>query len=192
MVLTPSSMLPLGTSLPVRVMEENLVSVQGEALSVACEQPLLVLFICPHCPFVKHIEPELTRLQADFQDRLQMLGICSNSVITHPQDGPEGMAAQARTNDWNFPYLSDPDQAVAKAFRAACTPDIYLFDCQQQLVYRGQLDASRPGNDRPLNGADLRGAITSLLEGEAIKQDQTASVGCNIKWHPGQEPDWVH
>ena len=113
MVLTPSSMLPLGTSLPRRVMEENLVSAQGKALPVACERPLLVLFICPHCPFVKHIEPELTRLQADFQDRLQMLGICSNSVITHPQDGPEAMKIEQQRAGYLFPYLYDQSQEVA-------------------------------------------------------------------------------
>ena len=119
--------------------------------------------------------------------QLQIVAISSNSTITHPQDGPQGLSAQAQRQGWGFPYLFDASQAIAKAFQAACTPDLFLFDGQHQLVYRGQLDASRPGNDQPLNGADLRAAIDALLSGQAISPEQTPSIGCNIKWHP-QEP----
>jgi hypothetical protein len=150
----------------------------------------LVLFLCPHCPFVKHVEPELSRLQADLAGQVALLGFCSNSPLTHPQDGLEGMRAQAAARGWAFPYLLDPDQAIAKAFRAACTPDPFLFDAGHRLVYRGQLDDSRPGNHLPLDGHDLRAAITALLAGQPVPLEQKPSIGCNIKWHPGQEPPW--
>ena len=193
MALTPSTMLPLGTVLPLSTMREHLTPVHGGALPAAAFEglPVLVLFICPHCPFVKHIEPEITRLQADLGPRIQMLGICSNSVRTHPQDGPEGMGRQAQTHGWTFPYLADPEQIVARSFRAACTPDLYLFDQQHRLVYRGQLDGSRPGNAIPLTGADLRAAIAAVREGRPVAEEQTPSIGCNIKWHPGAEPAWA-
>jgi thiol-disulfide isomerase/thioredoxin len=193
MALTPSTMLPLGTPLPLAAMVEQLTPVHGGPLdpSRLRGMPVLVLFLCPHCPFVRHIEPELTRLQADLGDRVGMIGICSNSTLTHPQDGPEGMTSQARGNGWTFPYLADTDQTVARAFRAACTPDLYLFDADQRLFYRGQLDGSRPGNAVPLDGSDLRAAITALLENRSAPQRQTPSIGCNIKWHPGREPAWA-
>jgi thiol-disulfide isomerase/thioredoxin len=193
MSLTPSTMLPLGTPLPMALMESALDPVRGGPLlgEALRGRPLLVLFICPHCPFVKHIEPELSRLERDFADRLELLAICSNSPRTHPQDGPEGMAAQAERQGWRFAYLADPSQAVAKAFQAACTPDLFLFDADHRLVYRGQLDGSRPGNAVPLDGRDLRAAISALLAGQPLPADQTASIGCNIKWHPGQEPAWA-
>ena len=120
----------------------------------------------------------------EYPDWVQIVAISSNSTITHPQDGPEGLRAQAERQGWNFPYLFDASQAVAKAFQAACTPDLFLFDVQHQLVYRGQLDGSRPGNDEPLTGADLRAAIEDLLAGRAVNPDQRPSIGCNIKWHP--------
>jgi thiol-disulfide isomerase/thioredoxin len=193
MALTPSTMLPLGTALPVAQMLEQLTPVHGGPLTPAALEgrPVLVLFLCPHCPFVKHIEAEIGRLQHDLGERLALIGICSNSTRTHPQDGPEGMAAQARANGWTFPYLADPDQSVAKAFHAACTPDLYLFDAGQRLAYRGQLDGSRPGNAVRLDGCDLRAAIAALLEGRRVPPQQTPSIGCNIKWHPGGEPDWT-
>jgi thiol-disulfide isomerase/thioredoxin len=186
-------MLPLGTPLPLAPMRERLTPVHGGALDPAAlaGRPVLVMFLCPHCPFVKHIEPELSRLQADFGDRVAMVGICSNSVLTHPQDGPEGMRAQATSHGWTFPYLADPDQAVARDFRAACTPDLYLFDADHRLAYRGQLDASRPGNAAPLDGRDLRAALEAVLAGGAPAADQQPSIGCNIKWHPGSAPDWA-
>jgi thiol-disulfide isomerase/thioredoxin len=193
MALTPSTMLPLGTPLPLARMRERLTPVHGGPLDPAGLEgrPVLVMFLCPHCPFVKHIEPELSRLQADFAARLAMVGICSNSVRTHPQDGPAGVRAQAKAHGWTFPYLADPDQVVARDFRAACTPDLYLFDAAQRLAYRGQLDASRPGNGQPLDGRDLRAAVEAVLAGRAPAADQHPSIGCNIKWHPGSAPDWA-
>jgi thiol-disulfide isomerase/thioredoxin len=186
-------MLPLGTLLPLSTMRQHLTPVNGPELRTEAVEglPVLVLFLCPHCPFVKHIEPEITRLQADLGERIGILGICSNSVRTHPQDGPEGMRKQATAHGWTFPYLADSEQLVARSFRAACTPDIYLFDRDHRLAYRGQLDGSRPGNAVPLNGSDLRAAIAAVLEGRPVPAEQTASIGCNIKWHPGAEPAWA-
>jgi thiol-disulfide isomerase/thioredoxin len=193
MVLTASTMLPLGTPLPAFELAQvwgpnGAVGTgdHGEAWSSKSltAQPVLVLFLCAHCPFVKHIEPELSRLEADHGDRIQIVAISSNSTITHPQDGPEGLREQAARNTWRFPYLLDASQAVAQRFRAACTPDLYLFNAAHQLVYRGQLDGSRPGNDEPLDGRDLRAAIEALLSGQPINAEQQASIGCNIKWHP--------
>jgi len=196
MVLTASQMLPLGSPLPPMQLQqvwgpEGPVG-SGDAgvpwSSAGLEaQPLLVLFLCAHCPFVKHIEPELGRLERDYAGRLQIVAISSNSTLTHPQDGPEGLRQQAARQGWRFPYLFDPSQAVARAFQAACTPDLYLFDAEQRLVYRGQLDGSRPGNDEPVDGRDLRAALESLLSGRPIDPEQRPSIGCNIKWHP--EPD---
>jgi len=196
MVLTASQMLPLGSPLPPMQLQQvwgpegPLGS--GDAgvpwSSAGLEaQPLLVLFLCAHCPFVKHIEPELGRLERDYGGRLQIVAISSNSTLTHPQDGPGGLRQQAARQGWRFPYLFDPSQTVARAFQAACTPDLYLFDAGQRLVYRGQLDGSRPGNDQPLDGRDLRAALESLLRGRPIDPEQRPSIGCNIKWHP--EPD---
>jgi thiol-disulfide isomerase/thioredoxin len=191
MVLTPSEMLPLGTALPSFQLEQVAGSPSGDgpwSSETLAAQPLLVLFLCAHCPFVKHIEPELTRLQGDYAGRLQIIGISSNSTLTHPQDGPEGLREQAERCGWSFPYLFDASQAVAKAFHAACTPDLFLFDAAHRLVYRGQLDGSRPGNDQPLDGRDLRRAIEALLTGEPISPEQHPSIGCNIKWHPEAGP----
>jgi hypothetical protein len=196
-------MLPLGTALPLALMRERLTPVHGgpsqaglpegvlPADAELAARPVLVFFLCPHCPFVKHIEAEITRLEADFGSQVQLLAICSNSTRTHPQDGPQGMRAQAVAHHWTFPYLADPQQEVAKAFQAACTPDLFLFDADHRLVYRGQLDGSRPGNDLPLDGRDLRAAITALLAGRPVASEQVASIGCNIKWHPGAEPPWA-
>ena len=193
MVLTPSTMLPLGTPLPAfelaQVWGANSAVGAGEhgatwSSTSLSAQPVLVLFLCAHCPFVKHIEPELSRLEADFGSQVQTVAISSNSTITHPQDGPEGLREQAARNGWGFPYLFDASQAVARTFHAACTPDLYLFDTAHQLVYRGQLDGSRPGNDQPLDGRDLRAAMAALLSGQPISADQQPSIGCNIKWHP--------
>ena len=193
MVLTASAMLPLGTPLP----QFELDQVWGATGSVGSGErgrswssssleprPVLVLFLCAHCPYVKHIEPELSRLEADHGQAVQIVAISSNSTISHPQDGPEGLRQQAQRNNWHFPYLFDASQAVARTFQAACTPDLYLFDQQHRLVYRGQLDGSRPGNDQPLDGRDLRAAITAVLSGRAVQPQQQASIGCNIKWHP--------
>ncbi|MEO1002311.1 MAG: thioredoxin family protein [Cyanobacteria bacterium J06638_7] len=209
MALTPSTMLPLGTPLPFAAISAELDSghalqVSGEPLTIEIlkQQPLLVLFICAHCRFVKHVEPEITRLQAEFctpgadasAPPLALLAISSNSTRTHPQDGPEGLRSQAERQGWQFPYLLDQGQRLARAFRAACTPDPYLFAPAAsglELVYRGQFDGSRPGNGVPLDGRDLRAAIGAVLAGGPVAAEQRPGIGCNIKWDPGEEPEWA-
>ncbi len=193
MVLTPSTMLPLGTALPAFTLEQ-IWGAQGAvgsgdsgepwSTNALAAQPVLVLFLCAHCPFVKHIEPELSRLERDYGNQVQIVAISSNSTLTHPQDGPEGLREQAQRNGWRFPYLFDASQAVAEAFHAACTPDLFLFDGAHQLAYRGQLDDSRPGNAEPLDGRTLRAALDALLAGQPVSAEQQPSIGCNIKWHP--------
>lgn len=186
-------MLPLGAPLPLELLTRQLHPICGGPLepSQLSGKPVLLLFICPHCPFVRHIEAEITRLMQDYGERLALIGINSNSEITHPQDGPAGMEAQAAAQGWSFPYLQDRDQEVAKALMAACTPDPFLFDASHRLAYRGQLDDSRPGNAIPSDGRDLRAAIDAVLAGLSPSPEQRASIGCNIKWHPGQEPPWA-
>jgi hypothetical protein len=152
---------------------------------------VLLLVICPHCPFVHHIQAELGRLAREVGDRVAIVAINSNSERTHPQDGPEGMRRQAEAQGWRFPYLQDRDQVVANALQAACTPDPFLFDATHRLAYRGQLDGSRPGNAIPCDGRDLRAALDAVLAGQAPAAEQLPSIGCNIKWHPGQEPAWA-
>ena len=192
MALTPSTMLALGTPLP----DFALPRVQGGQLDSRqlVAKPVLLMIICAHCPFVKHVEPELSRLEQDYGDRVQLVGVSSNSLITHPQDGPQQLADQARRHGWRFPYLLDEQQSLARNLRAACTPEFYLFAPQakgiQTLRYRGQLDGSRPGNDTPLDGRELRAALDAVLTGAPVNPDQTASVGCNVKWNPGHEPEW--
>ncbi len=200
MVLTPSTMLPLQHPLP----QFSLPLVSGDAPWSSLDdgvssvdlpgRPLLVMLLCAHCPFVKHVEPEITRLEADFGDQMTLLAISSNSLITHPQDGRDGLRQQADQQGWRFPYLLDEQQTLAKALRGACTPEFYAFapdvDGTQTLRYRGQLDASRPGNHQPLDGADLRAALENILAGTPVSETQLPSVGCNIKWNPGQEPPW--
>jgi len=158
------------------------------------KKPLFLMVICAHCPFVKHVESGITNLFNSFGDDVQFLAISSNSLITHPQDSPELLAAQANKLGWTFPYLFDSDQKLAKALKAACTPDFYIFwpspDGALKLRYRGQMDGSRPGNDIPVSGEDIRLTLNSLLRGEDISADQKPSIGCNIKWHPGMEPKW--
>jgi thiol-disulfide isomerase/thioredoxin len=200
MALTPSTMLPLGTPLPLALIAAELSAgttcqVSGIPLDLAAlvGRPVLVLFLCAHCPFVKHIEPELTRLAGEHAggagvSGLEVIGISSNSTLTHPQDGPEGLRAQAAAHHWTFPYLFDGDQALARAFQAACTPDLFLFGADHRLCYRGQLDDSRPGNGLPCDGHDLRAAIAAALVGEPVPGEQRPAIGCNIKWHPGREP----
>jgi hypothetical protein len=186
MALTPSAMLALDTPLPREALLQGLRPVSGGPLEQALRpgRPLLVLFLCPHCPFVKHVEAEIGRLQADWGERAGLVGICSNSTVTHPQDGPQGMAEQARRNGWRFPYLHDPEQTVARAFHAACTPDPFLFDAAGRLAYRGQFDPSRPGNGLPCDGRDVRAALDALLQGRRPGAEQSPAIGCNIKWHP--------
>ena len=193
MALTPSTMLPLGAALPLQLLQTQLRPVCGGPLDAAsmAGKPVLLLFLCPHCPFVHHIQAEIGRLARDVDDRVVLIGINSNSTRTHPQDGPEGMRAQAESQGWTFPYLQDPNQMVAKALQAACTPDPFLFDATHRLAYRGQLDGSRPGNAIASDGRDLRAALDAVLAGRNPAAEQLPSIGCNIKWHPGQEPAWA-
>ena len=190
MAATPSTMAPLGTPAP----DFTLPNLTGSMVSLADfrgKRGLLVAFICYHCPFVAHIREELGRAGREFQDRgLGVVAINANDLAQYPQDGPEGMAAEAREGGYTFPYLLDETQEVAKAYTAACTPDFFLFDENLDLVYRGQFDDSRPGNGVPVTGKDLRAAVDALLSGVAIPEDQRASIGCNIKWKPGNEPDY--
>lgn len=183
-----SQMLPLGTVAPAFELpdpDDKLHSLPESA--DAC----LVMFICNHCPFVKHVREELARLGWDYRLRdLAIFAINSNDIDTHPGDSPDKMKQEAETWGYRFPYLFDADQSVAKAYRAACTPDFYLFNGDLKLVYRGQLDGSRPSNDLPADGCDLRAAIDATLAGKPVDDEQLPSIGCSIKWKPGNEPDY--
>ena len=188
MAMTPSTMLLLGTTAPdFKLPDTNSNAV---TLSDFRGKPLLVMFICNHCPFVKHIRAALAKLGKDYQSRAGIVAISSNDVDNYPDDSPAKMKSEAKSAGYTFPYLFDESQAVAKAYRAACTPDFYLFDASHKLVYRGQFDDSRPGNGIPVTGKDLRAALDAVLSGKTVSQDQKPSIGCNIKWKAGQEPDY--
>jgi peroxiredoxin len=186
--MTPSTMLPLGTTAP----DFKLPDTNGKTVSLAGfrGKPVLVMFICNHCPFVKHIRAELAKLGRDYQSRAGIVAISSNDVENYPDDSPAKMKEEAKSAGYTFPYLFDESQTVAKNYRAACTPDFYLFNTGHRLVYRGQFDDSRPGNGIIVTGKDLRGAIDALLAGKEISATQTPSIGCNIKWKSGNEPDY--
>ncbi len=190
MVRTPSTMLPLGTPAP----DFSLVNIDGQTVSrddFAGAPALLVMFMCNHCPYVIHVADHLAQLAHDYLPRrVAMVGINSNDVAHYPADSPEQMVAEAEQRGYPFPYLYDETQEVAQAYRAACTPDFFLFDAQQKLAYRGQLDASRPESGIPVTGEDLRAALDAVLAGEAPSSAQTPSLGCNIKWKPDHEPDY--
>jgi peroxiredoxin len=188
MARTPSTMLELGTRAPdFSLPDTDGKEVSLESLSGA--PGLLVAFICNHCPYVIHLREALAALGKDAQGRgLAVVAISSNDVENYPQDSPELMVEEKASAGYTFPYLYDATQEVAKAYQAACTPDFYLFDGDQRLVYRGQFDSSRPGNGDPITGADLRAAIDALLAGEGAAQTQVPSLGCNIKWKPGNAP----
>ncbi|MEX2583487.1 MAG: thioredoxin family protein [Gemmatimonadota bacterium] len=185
-----STMLELGTDAP----SFSLPDTQGNFVArddFAGEAALLVMFISNHCPFVKHLKSALAQLGRDYSGRgLGIVAINSNDARAYPQDAPEVMRREHREHGYPFPYLFDEAQDVAKAYRAACTPDFFLFDRERKLFYRGQFDDSRPGNDRPVTGADLRGAIDAVLAGRAAPEEQIPSVGCSIKWQPGNEPSY--
>jgi peroxiredoxin len=190
MVNTPSTMLPLGTVAPEFSLTD---SVTGKTVSLSDldGKAYLIMFICNHCPFVIHVRDEITRIAKEYGERgVAVVGINSNSAETHPQDGPDEMKQLARELGWTFPFLFDSSQEVAKQYRAACTPDFFLFDGSRKLVYRGQLDDSRPSTGVPVTGKDLRAALDNLLAGEPLAADQRPSMGCNIKWTPGNEPDY--
>lgn len=188
MAATQSTMLELGTHAPDFSLTDT---VTGKTVSRNdfAGQPLLVMFICTHCPYVKHVEHELAKLANDYAPQgLAVVAIGSNDPESHPADNPEGLKAQAERVGFKFPYLFDDTQDVAKAYTAACTPDFFLFDDTHALAYRGRLDDSRPGSDTPVTGKDLRAAITAVLNKQAISQEQYPSMGCNIKWKAGNEP----
>lgn len=183
-------MLPLGTPLPTFQLPDY-AGVTVSSADFAGAKGVLVLFVSVHCPFVKLIQAEVGRFAADYLPKgLRIVAIGSNDLATHPQDGPEGMKAQATAHGWTFPYLVDESQAVARTFKAACTPDLFLFDAQGTLAYRGQFDGARPGNGVAVTGADLRAAADTVLAGAAVPAEQRPSIGCNIKWRAGHEPDY--
>ncbi len=190
MAETPSTMLELGTPAP----DFRLPDTDGRTVSLADltgGKALLVMFICNHCPYVKHVQRELARLAREYQPQgVEVVAVSSNDVAQYPEDGPAAMKTEKERAGYSFPYLFDETQEVARAYRAACTPDLFLFDGKRRLVYRGQLDDSRPGNGVPVTGRDLRAALDAVLAGRPVETRQRASVGCNIKWKPGQEPDY--
>ncbi|MDD3448468.1 MAG: thioredoxin family protein [Gammaproteobacteria bacterium] len=191
MSLTPSTMLELGTPAPDFSLPEPLTGKTVGLRDFAGTPALLVVFMCNHCPYVKHVQHELAAFIREYQERgLAAVGISSNDVTTHPDDGPEFMAEEARRQGYTFPYLYDRSQSAAKAYRAACTPDFFLFDGGRRLVYRGQFDGSRPGNDIPVSGEALRAAVEAVLAGRPVPAEQVPSIGCNIKWQAGNEPDY--
>lgn len=189
MSATPSTMLELGTEAPDFELPDT---VSGDRVSLEDfeeSKALLIIFMCNHCPYVKNIKEGLVELANDYaDDDLRVVAISSNDVDNYPQDSPEKMAEDAGKLGYPFPYLYDETQEVAKAYKAACTPDLFLFNEDRELVYRGQFDDSRPGNGKPVTGNDLREAIDLLLEEGEIIEEQTPSMGCNIKWKPGNTP----
>jgi peroxiredoxin len=183
MAQTASTMLALGTTAPDFALPDVASAKTIHRDDFRGKKALLVMFICTHCPFVKHIEKELAKLGKDYEGQsLGIVAISSNDVTTHPADSPAGLKQQAETYGFVFPYLYDETQSVAHAYDAACTPDLYLFNADFSLVYRGQFDASRPGNDVPVTGKDLRTAVDTVLAGKPVPADQSPSIGCNIKW----------
>lgn len=191
MALTPSTMLPVGTVAPAFQLPDT----DGKTVSLTDftdASAIVVAFICNHCPFVKHIRDEFTRFGRDMQDAgVAVIAISSNDIASHPADGPQEMAEVKRQAGFTFPYLYDADQSVAAAYHAACTPDFFLFDRDLKLVYRGQFDDSRPSNGLPVTGHDLRQAVSCLLENKPLDFTQKPSIGCNIKWIPGKEPEYA-
>jgi len=187
MVATGSTMIPLGTQAPEFALPDTAGGTRS--LSDFSGVPLLVMFICNHCPFVKHVAATLADLGHEYQARgFGIVAINSNDAETYPQDGPDTMAEEAGARGYSFPYLFDESQDIARAYTAACTPDFFVYDGDHRLVYRGQLDDSRPGNEVPVTGADLRAAMDAVIEGRPPLSQQKPSTGCNIKWKPGNEP----
>lgn len=194
MVDTTSTMPELGNMAPDFTLPNTNPAYGGETVSLSDfddKKALLVMFICNHCPFVKHISEGLAQLGRDYEDGgLGIVAICANDQNTHPGDSPAKMAEEAQARDYRFPYLHDDNQTIAKAYRAACTPDFFLYNQDRELVYRGQFDKSRPGNDEAVTGKDLRAAVDLVLGGKQVPEEQTPSMGCNIKWKDGNAPDY--
>ncbi|GAB4300808.1 MAG: thioredoxin family protein [Oscillatoriaceae cyanobacterium] len=189
MALTPSTMLALGTKAPDFHLADT---VSAKTISLATftgKKALLVIFLCRHCPFVQHVKAQLAKIGQDYaQKDIGIVAISANDAANYPQDAPEKLREMAVTEGFLFPLCYDESQETAKAYTAACTPDFFLFDAEFALVYRGQLDDSRPNNNKPVTGADLRAAIDAILAGKPVNPDQKPSIGCNIKWKPGNEP----
>lgn len=183
MARTESNMLALGTKAPTFSLLDTVSGKTMQLQEMKGKEGTVIMFICNHCPFVVHVNPEISRLAQAYKTKgIGFIAISSNDVINYPQDSPDLMKEHAITANYSFPYLYDETQQVAKAYDAACTPDFYLFNANSRLVYRGQLDNSRPGNSIPLSGSDLRNAIDALLASKPISTDQKPSIGCNIKW----------
>jgi peroxiredoxin len=187
-----SRMLALGTPLPDFALPDVITGRTVAARDLPASKPVLIAFVCNHCPFVKHILEGFVAFATEYEPRgLAVIAISSNDPKDYPDDSPTRMAQVARERQFTFPYLFDESQAVAKAFEAMCTPDFFLFDRERRLVYRGQFDSSRPKNQMPVTGSDLRAAADAVLAGRAVAEKQTPSVGCGIKWKAGNEPDWA-
>lgn len=192
MVRTASTMLPIGTLAPSFLLPDTTSTLVGLA---ECKKKhgLVVAFLCNHCPYVKHVAPELKRIADEYaRKEIGFVGINSNDATVYPEDSPQAMVQERSLRGYEFPYLYDETQQTAVAYRAACTPDFFVFDRDLRLVYRGQMDDSRPKTDRPLTGADLRSALDNLLAGKPVSEYQRPSIGCNIKWRPGNEPEYFN
>lgn len=191
MALTASTMLEMGTPAP----DFSLPDTDGQMVSLsnlASHKALLVIFMCNHCPYVKHVADELASLAKSYQEKgVAVVAINSNDVENYPNDAPEKMKEEKKDRGYTFPYLYDESQSVAKNYRAACTPDFFLFDVERQLVYRGQMDDSRPDSSIPVTGTDLRAALDAAVAGQPAPAEQKPSLGCNIKWKPDNEPDYA-
>jgi peroxiredoxin len=190
MARVESIMLPLGTPAPPFDLPDA-TGVHHRSDDLSGAPALVVVFMCNHCPFVKHIARELGLITQRLMAKgAAVVGINANDVDAYPDDGPEHMLSRARAYGWDFPYLLDADQSVAHAYRAACTPDFFVFDAERRLGYRGQFDGARPGNDVAVTGADLKKAVEAVLAGQPVPEPQLPAMGCNIKWRPGNEPSW--
>jgi len=193
MALTPSTMLALDTKAPDFLLTDVVSNAQISLATFTDKKALLVMFICRHCPFVKHIQDELAKLGKDYQSQsLGIVAISTNDANKYPDDAPDKLKDMALELGFTFPFCYDETQEVAKAYTAACTPDFFLFDQNRKLVYRGQLDDSRPSNGVPVTGKDLRAAVDAVLNNQSVSQDQKPSVGCNIKWKPGNAPSYYN
>ncbi|WP_340063769.1 thioredoxin family protein [Ascidiimonas aurantiaca] len=185
MARTESNMLPLGTTAPHFSLPDTVTDKVLDLADVSGDNGTVVMFICNHCPFVKHVNAEIVQLAKDYKGKkIGFVAISSNDIENYPEDAPDKMKINARENGFLFPYLFDETQEVAKKYDAACTPDFYIFDRQLKLVYRGQLDDSRPGNNIPVSGKDIRNALDALLSNKPVTKEQKPSIGCNIKWKP--------
>ena len=192
MSLTPSTMSALGNKAPDFTLPDSVSGKEFSLGTFAGKKALLVMFICRHCPYVQHIKAELARLGKDYANReIGIVAVSSNDAKNYPDDAPDKLKGMAEELQFTFPFCYDETQEIAKIYQAACTPDFFLFNRERKLVYRGQLDDSRPGNGKPLNGRDLRAAIDAVLADRPVPPDQKPSIGCNIKWKPGNAPSYA-